>query len=89
MDSIGEECKELKKKYDECFNEWFGEYLKGKTADTCHVLFREYRTCVHKVLESKGIDVNEAYTKVIGTDAEKAVPQSKTANSNGGDLKKK
>lgn len=74
MDSIGEECRELKKKYDECFNEWFGEYLKGKNADTCHGVFKEYRECVHKVLISKGIDINEAYKKVLGTENEKKPP---------------
>ena len=89
MDSIGEECKELKKKYDECFNEWFGEYLKGKTTDTCHVLFKEYRNCVHKVLETKGIDVNEAYAKVLGTSAEKTVPEKESAAMKKSDSKSK
>lgn len=67
MDSIGEECKELKKKYDDCFNEWFGEYLKGKKADPCQSIFSDYNTCVRKVLERKGIDIQEAYRKVIDT----------------------
>ncbi|KAF6030211.1 TRIAP1 [Bugula neritina] len=78
MDSIGEECKELKKKYDECFNEWFGEqYLKGKTTDPCKVLFKEYRECVHRVLVEKGIDVQEAYEKVLGTSKELSDPNKK------------
>ena len=77
MDSIGEECKELKKKYDECFNEWFGEYMRGNTKDTCHVLFKEYRECVHGVLQKKGIDVAEAYKKVLGTGLEEKPPEKK------------
>lgn len=74
MDSVGEECRELKKKYDDCFNEWFGKYLEGKTTSGCQDIFREYRQCVHKVLASKGIDVDEAYKKVLGTDKEMKPP---------------
>lgn len=81
MDSIGEECRDLKKKYDDCFNEWFGEYLKGKTTDTCSELYKEYRQCVHKVLQAKGIDVDEAYKKVLGTGQEMKPPTEKKDES--------
>lgn len=67
MDSIGEECTELKKKYDDCFNEWFGEYIKGRKSDPCQALFKDYNECVRKVLEKKGINIGEAYRKVVGT----------------------
>jgi len=70
MNSLGEECNELKKKYDECFNQWFGEFLKGNQADTCHVLFKEYKKCLDKHLKEKGIDVAEAHRKVLETDNE-------------------
>jgi TRIAP1/MDM35 family protein len=34
MNSIGENCNELKTKYDACFNQWFSEkFLKGKTGE--------------------------------------------------------
>lgn len=80
MESIGAECNELKKKYDECFNEWFSEYLKGKTADTCHAIFQDYKKCVDKALAQKGIDVNDAYTKVLGTPQEMSLPESKKSS---------
>lgn len=80
MDSIGEECKELKKKYDECFNEWFGEYLKGRKSDPCKTLLKDYQCCVNKVLKEKGIDVDEAYRKVVGTKGEMTSPDSKKSS---------
>lgn len=54
MNSIGEECTELKKKYDDCFNNWFSErFLKGDHDDSvCSSIFKVYQECV-KV--SKGL----------------------------------
>lgn len=48
MNSIGENCNELKKTYDNCFNSWFSEnFLRGKTDDTqCKSLFLVYQKCV-------------------------------------------
>lgn len=48
MNSIGDNCNELKKQYDFCFNTWFSEkFLKGKTDDTmCAPLFKIYQQCV-------------------------------------------
>lgn len=47
MNSVGEDCIELKKMYEECFNKWFAEkFLKGSIEDTCAPQFRVYQECV-------------------------------------------
>lgn len=48
MNSIGENCNELKNQYDACFNSWFAEkFLKGSTNDSaCAPLFKIYQQCV-------------------------------------------
>ena len=48
MNSIGENCNELKKNYDACFNHWFSErFLKGDTDDSsCAPIFKLYQQCV-------------------------------------------
>lgn len=48
MNSIGENCNELKKQYDACFNNWFADqFLRGSTNDTaCAPLFKVYQQCV-------------------------------------------
>lgn len=47
MNSVGEDCIELKKAYEECFNKWFSEkFLKGVTEDSCSPQFRVYQQCV-------------------------------------------
>lgn len=48
MNSIGEECTQLKKNYDDCFNNWFTEkFLKGDHDDTvCAGIFKIYQECV-------------------------------------------
>jgi len=48
MDSVGEDCNELKQQYDACFNSWFSErFLKGQTDDSaCVPIFRVYQECV-------------------------------------------
>ena len=48
MDSIGEECTELKREYDACFNQWFSEkFLKGDyKSDPCAGIFQKYQACV-------------------------------------------
>lgn len=52
MNSIGEECNDLKKEYDACFNAWFAEkFLRGNTNDSvCAQLFKSYQQCV-KVIQ--------------------------------------
>lgn len=48
MNSIGEDCKDLKHNYDACFNNWFADkFLKGVTDESmCAPLFRVYQQCV-------------------------------------------
>lgn len=48
MNSIGENCNELKRDYDACFNSWFAEkFLRGETNDSvCAPLFKVYQQCV-------------------------------------------
>lgn len=42
MNSIGEDCNDLKTKYDSCFNQWFSEkFLRGDSDDSaCKPLFK-------------------------------------------------
>lgn len=48
MNSIGESCNELKRQYDQCFNNWFADhFLKGKKDDSmCAPIFKMYQECV-------------------------------------------
>lgn len=47
MNSVGEECGELKKAYDECFNKWFADkFLKGIADNSCSEQFHVYQECV-------------------------------------------
>ena len=48
MNSIGENCNELKKTYDNCFNSWFSEnFLRGNTDDSkCKPVWFLYQKCV-------------------------------------------
>lgn len=47
MNSIAEECNNLKKSYDECFNKWFSEqFLKGIMNEACVPMFKAYQTCI-------------------------------------------
>lgn len=59
MESIGQECKELKKQYDDCFNAWFSErYLKGDYhSNMCHRLFETYQGCVKEAIKRQKIDL--------------------------------
>jgi len=75
MESVGEDCKELKHTYDECFNNWFAnKFLKGVKDDPCKTLFEVYQTCVKKALNDKKIDVVEMEENFLGTDKEKQAP---------------
>lgn len=55
--SFAPECTELKRKYDNCFNEWYSEkFLKGKSVENeCQDTWLEYEACVHRNLEKQGI----------------------------------
>lgn len=48
MNSVGEECNDMKKSYDSCFNVWFSQkFLKGEHSDQmCADLFLKYQQCV-------------------------------------------
>lgn len=78
MNSIGNECNELKRQYDECFNNWFSErFLKGEKEDVCQELFRTYQSCVKNALEKHNINVWEIDKNVLGTENEQKVPPKK------------
>ncbi|XP_041348785.1 TP53-regulated inhibitor of apoptosis 1-like [Gigantopelta aegis] len=75
MNSVGEECQDLKHKYDECFNKWFSEkFLKGSKEDTCAPLFKVYQKCVKKAIQEKKFDLYEIEKNVLGTNEEKSPP---------------
>ncbi|XP_071489458.1 TP53-regulated inhibitor of apoptosis 1-like [Diadema setosum] len=76
MNSLNEECNDLKHEYDACFNSWFSEkFLKGDTTDSCGELFRKYQQCVKNAIKDKGIDMEEVERVVIGTESEKQPPE--------------
>ncbi|GFO43099.1 Tp53-regulated inhibitor of apoptosis 1 [Plakobranchus ocellatus] len=75
MNSVGEECQELKRRYDECFNKWFAEkFLKGQTDDPCQPLFRVYQKCVKNAIKAKNLDLEQMEVQVLGTPNEKHPP---------------
>ncbi|CAF4881725.1 TP53-regulated inhibitor of apoptosis 1-like [Pieris napi] len=76
MNSIGEECTELKKKYDDCFNSWFSErFLKGDHDDSvCAGIFKIYQECVKKAMKQQNIDFKDIDKDVLGTENEFKVP---------------
>ncbi|XP_054707779.1 uncharacterized protein LOC129217494 [Uloborus diversus] len=62
MDSIGKECKELKRQYEACFNSWYSEkFLKNKNGDisVCDPLFHEYRNCLKGAIKKNKIPLWE------------------------------
>lgn len=78
MNSVSEECQQLKKDYDACFNTWFKEkFLRGSTEDGCAVLFQSYQSCVKKAIKERGIDVWEVERNVLGTKDEQVPPDDK------------
>lgn len=76
MESIGKECKELKKEYDDCFNVWFAEhYLKGNHKSTmCDQLQNLYQNCVRNAIKRQNIELWQLDKDVLGTDEEKKPP---------------
>ncbi|CAG2114172.1 unnamed protein product [Medioppia subpectinata] len=74
MNSIGKDCNDLKKEYEQCFNTWFADkYLKGQTNGSdqmCDQLFKRYQNCVKKALSEQKIDIWEIDRNVLGTDNE-------------------
>ncbi|BFZ53416.1 Mitochondrial distribution and morphology protein 35 [Savitreella phatthalungensis] len=53
----GPECTALKKKYDECFNDWYTNgFLNAKShTNECEDLFTDYKACVMRALKEKQI----------------------------------
>ncbi|KAJ6649367.1 TP53-regulated inhibitor of apoptosis 1 [Pseudolycoriella hygida] len=72
MKSIGENCDELKKQYDACFNTWFAEkFLKGKTDDSvCAPIFKIYQQCVKDAMRDQQIEFKEIDSDHLGSDKE-------------------
>ncbi|KPI97700.1 TP53-regulated inhibitor of apoptosis 1-B [Papilio xuthus] len=81
MNSIGEECTDLKKKYDDCFNSWFSErFLKGDHDDSvCSSIFKVYQDCVKNAMKQQNIDFKEIDKDVLGTDNEFKVPPTENS----------
>lgn len=78
MNSVGENCNELKKQYDICFNSWFSEkFLKGNlNDDVCAPLFKVYQECVKTAIKHQKIDLGEIEQDVLGTDEEQKEPKN-------------
>lgn len=55
--SFAPECTDLKKEYDDCFNEWYSEkFLKGKSrTNECAKQWTQYTTCVRAALVKQNI----------------------------------
>ncbi|KAL3185713.1 hypothetical protein MRX96_028616 [Rhipicephalus microplus] len=79
MNSVGEECNELKQKYDACFHSWFSEqFLRGRKEDHCASLLKVYQECVKNAIRSQNIELWELEQDVLGTDKEKETPPPKS-----------
>lgn len=79
MNSVGEECNELKKKYDACFHSWFSDhFLKGRKEDHCASLLKVYQECVKNAVRTQNIELWELEQDVLGSDKEKASPPPKS-----------
>lgn len=51
MASLSPECNELKKNYDNCFNEWYSnKFLRGDTSPGCEKEFKLYKACLKNAL---------------------------------------
>lgn len=57
--SLAEECNELKKTYDDCFNVWYTKFLRGESdMNECQEKFDVYKDCVKAALVKQGIIKN-------------------------------
>lgn len=83
MNSISEDCNDLKKRYDACFNSWYTEsFLRGDTkSEPCRELFEKYHACVMKALKEKNISIEEVEKDVLGTNNEKKAPDCNVSDS--------
>lgn len=74
MNSLAEECNDLKRKYDVCFNHWFSDkFLHGKNDldETCGDAFRSYQQCLSKAIREKDIDIGELRKTILGSDEDR------------------
>lgn len=78
MNSVGPDCAEFKKVYDNCFQNWFtNHFLKGETDDSmCKEQFQKYSECVRKAMKDQNIDMKLAELDVLNTPNENKVPGS-------------
>ncbi len=79
MNSIGKDCNELKRQYEECFNVWFADkFLRGEhKEESCALMFRLYQNCVKKAINEQKIELWEIEKNVLGTDNEAKQPPKK------------
>ncbi|XP_029043826.1 TP53-regulated inhibitor of apoptosis 1-like isoform X2 [Osmia bicornis bicornis] len=68
-----EACKELKEKYDRCFNDWFADkFLRGVHDDSeCASLLKLYTECVAQAMKEQDINLDEINIAHLGTEREK------------------
>ncbi|XP_052866915.1 TP53-regulated inhibitor of apoptosis 1-like [Anopheles cruzii] len=68
MNSIGDNCTQLKKDYDTCFNNWFSDrFLKGDMDDSlCAPLFKVYQQCVKEAMKQHHIEFKEIENDHLG-----------------------
>ncbi|XP_076638236.1 TP53-regulated inhibitor of apoptosis 1 isoform X2 [Colletes latitarsis] len=68
-----EACKDLKAKYDDCFNVWFSEkFLRGNYDDSeCSSLLKVYTKCVAQAMKDRNINLDEVDVSHLAADKEK------------------
>ncbi|XP_066290156.1 TP53-regulated inhibitor of apoptosis 1-like isoform X1 [Branchiostoma lanceolatum] len=83
MNSVGSECTDMKRDYDQCFNKWFSEkFLKGDRAnEACTPLFKKYQSCVKKAMKVKEINIEDVERTILGTNSEPQKPPSAKPSS--------
>ncbi|XP_059480299.1 TP53-regulated inhibitor of apoptosis 1-like [Neocloeon triangulifer] len=79
MNSVGEECNDMKKTYDSCFNAWFShKFLRGQHDDQmCADLFLKYQQCVKNAMKQQNISIEDVQHFQLGTEEEKKAPPKK------------
>lgn len=67
-----EACKELKEKYDRCFNTWLSDkFLRGVYDDSeCAALLKTYTKCVAQAMKDQDINLDEINIAHLGTERE-------------------
>ncbi|KAM7124871.1 LOW QUALITY PROTEIN: TP53-regulated inhibitor of apoptosis 1-like [Molossus nigricans] len=57
MNRVGEECTDMKLKYDQCFNHSAKKFLTDSSGDLCTDLFKHDQQCVQKAIKKKEIPI--------------------------------